>query len=162
MFSEYFDELCKLKCVTANKACLEMGISRSVAAKWKSTNTNPRMDTLMKLSDYFGVPLDSLLKRELPDASTIIHMTIEELDLSVPRIPPEKLSQIEQYAEFVTGKKVKLHNGKPKGKLTLEDVRQALETMNQLADDFEKKQNTSGTEESLKSFPETEEAEKIS
>ena len=63
MFYSYFDELCKQKGVSANKACKEMGISRSVAAKWKSTNTSPRYDTLIKISDYFGVSIDTLLEQ---------------------------------------------------------------------------------------------------
>ena len=62
MFYSYFDYLCKRRGISANKACKEMGISRSVAAKWKSTNTYPRMDTLKKISDYFGVSIDTLLE----------------------------------------------------------------------------------------------------
>ena len=61
LFYSYFDYLCKRKGVTKNKACQEMGVSRSVAAKWKSTQTNPNMATLQKISDYFGVSIDELL-----------------------------------------------------------------------------------------------------
>lgn len=61
MFYSYFDYLCKRKGVTKNKACQEMGVSRSVAAKWKSTQTNPSVATLQKISDYFGISLDELI-----------------------------------------------------------------------------------------------------
>ena len=62
MFYSYFDYLCKQKGVSVNKACQEMGVSRSVAAKWKATDTSPRMDTLIKISNYFGVSIDTLLE----------------------------------------------------------------------------------------------------
>ena len=62
MFYSYFDYLCKQKGVSKNKACQEMGVSRNVAAKWKSTNTNPNMTTLSKISEYFGVSIDELLR----------------------------------------------------------------------------------------------------
>ena len=62
MFYSYFDELCKQKGVSVNKACKEMGVTRSVAAKWKNTNTSPRLDTLVKISDYFNVSIDTLLE----------------------------------------------------------------------------------------------------
>lgn len=64
MFYSYFDGLCQKKGVSPNKACQEMGVSRSVAAKWKKTNTFPRYDTLLKISDYFDVPIDTLLKQK--------------------------------------------------------------------------------------------------
>lgn len=61
MFYSYFESLCEQKGISPNQACREMGVSRSVAAKWKSTNTSPRMDTLIKISNYFGVSIDELL-----------------------------------------------------------------------------------------------------
>ena len=61
MFYSYFESLCNQKGVSANQACKEMGVTRSVASKWKSTNTSPRMDTLVKISNYFNVSIDELL-----------------------------------------------------------------------------------------------------
>ena len=61
MFYSYFADLCKQKGISLNKACKEMGVSRSVAAKWKSTNTEPSMKTLAKVADYFDVSIDELL-----------------------------------------------------------------------------------------------------
>ena len=80
LFYSYFDYLCKRKGVTKNKACQEMGVSRSVAAKWKSTQTNPSMATLQKISDYFGVTLDELLAQsEDIEKPTVINHEPAEL-----------------------------------------------------------------------------------
>lgn len=38
-----------------------MGLSRSIAAKWKATNTKPSADILPTIANYFGVSVDYLL-----------------------------------------------------------------------------------------------------
>lgn len=62
MFSDRFEELCKAKGVKPGRACLEMGVSRSLAAKWKATKTEkPSAEILEKMSAYFGVSIDGIL-----------------------------------------------------------------------------------------------------
>ena|GEM_PF-766662 len=61
VFYDIFESLCRQKGVSPNKACIEMGLSRSISAKWKSTKTNPSADVLPKIADYFEVPVDYLL-----------------------------------------------------------------------------------------------------
>lgn len=64
MFYDLFYSLCKQKGVSASKACLEMGLSRSLAAKWKNTGANPSAEVLPKIAAYFGVTVDYLLGNE--------------------------------------------------------------------------------------------------
>lgn len=64
MFYDLFKELCDMKRVSVSKACIEMGLSRSIAAKWKNTRTNPSAEVLPKISSYFGVTTDYLLGTE--------------------------------------------------------------------------------------------------
>lgn len=71
MFYDIFESLCRQKGVSPNRACIEMGLSRSVAAKWKNTKTSPSLDVLTKVVDYFGISADFLLngeKKENPAA----------------------------------------------------------------------------------------------
>ena len=105
MFYSYFDYLCKQKGVSKNKACQEMGVSRNVAAKWKSTNTNPNMATLSKISEYFGVSIDELLnhnEEEKPvtvsdgqeDQYKVFKKILDELD-------DENVETLKEYALFL-------------------------------------------------------------
>lgn len=64
MFYDLFKTLCDEKGVSASRACLDMGLSRSIAAKWKNTKTNPSAEVLPKIADYFGVSVDYLLGKE--------------------------------------------------------------------------------------------------
>lgn len=58
MFSDRFDELCQMKGVKPGRACMEMGLSRTLAAKWKASGTKkPSADVL----DLFAVFMVFLL-----------------------------------------------------------------------------------------------------
>lgn len=63
MFVDTFCELCDKRGVSPNKACIDMGISRTSTAKWKSGSV-PNGQTLSKIADYFGVTTDYLLGTE--------------------------------------------------------------------------------------------------
>ena len=64
MFYDLFKDLCDKKGVSVSRACIEMELSRSIAAKWKNTKTNPSAEVLPKIASYFGVTTDYLLTRE--------------------------------------------------------------------------------------------------
>lgn len=65
MFYDKFSELCARKNVSINRACIEMGLSRSLASKWKATDAGiPTASTLQRIADYFDVSVSYLLGEE--------------------------------------------------------------------------------------------------
>lgn len=65
MFYDRFKQLCDMKGVRPTNACVEAGVSRGLAAKWKAEKTDiPRADILQKLSVYFGMTIDEILGEE--------------------------------------------------------------------------------------------------
>ena len=90
MFSDRFNELCKEKGVTANKACADMGLSRSLAAKWKSTKTQrPSAEVLEKMSIYFSLSQkekpaneDGLTERDKKDIAKNLERLMADLENS--------------------------------------------------------------------------------
>ena len=64
VFYDIFKDLCNKKDVSPSRACLDMGLSRSLGAKWKNTGANPSYEVLTKIADYFGVSVDYLLDNE--------------------------------------------------------------------------------------------------
>ena len=64
MFYDLFKKLCDDRNISVSKACIEMGLSRSIAAKWKNTKTNPSAEVLPKIAKYFNVSVDYLLGAE--------------------------------------------------------------------------------------------------
>ncbi len=62
MFSDRFDELCQMKGVKPGRACMEMGLSRTLAAKWKASGTKkPSADVLEKMAVYFKMSIEEIL-----------------------------------------------------------------------------------------------------
>ena len=55
---ERFSELLQNYGVTAYKVSKETGISQSVFSEWKRGKSQPKIDKLQKLADYFKVPID--------------------------------------------------------------------------------------------------------
>lgn len=51
---------------------LRLGISTSMFSEWKSDISRPKIETLLKIADLFGVSLDMLLEgaREADDCRT--------------------------------------------------------------------------------------------
>jgi len=64
VFYDLFCELCQKKGVSPTRATVEIGLSRTIGTKWKTTGATPQGETLSKIADYFGVSVDYLLGNE--------------------------------------------------------------------------------------------------
>lgn len=65
MFYDRFLELCQAKGVKPTNACVEAGLSRGLAAKWKATGTEkPSADALEKMAVYFKMSIEEILGKE--------------------------------------------------------------------------------------------------
>lgn len=56
-----FEKLLKKKGVTAYKVSKETGISQSSFSDWKQGKSNPKIDKLKILANYFGVSIEYFL-----------------------------------------------------------------------------------------------------
>lgn len=61
MFYERFEALCREHGYTPSGACVAMGRSKNLAAKWKNTGANPSAEVLNEIANFFGVTTDDLL-----------------------------------------------------------------------------------------------------
>lgn len=67
MFKDKFTRLCVDRGVPPTTVCVQIGLSTTAYSKWDE-NSIPRRATLMRIADYFGVTVESLLedKEETP------------------------------------------------------------------------------------------------
>ena len=96
------------KGVTPNRACIEMGFSRSMAAKWKKTNTMPSASVLPKIADYFGVSIDYLLSDDIASENHELNISDEDLKFALfgeRDIDDELLEEVKRFAQFANEKK---------------------------------------------------------
>jgi len=63
VFFDRFEDLCKQKGVSKQRACIDCGLSRTAWNKWKA-GAIPNGDAVQSLADYFGVTTDYLLTGE--------------------------------------------------------------------------------------------------
>lgn len=85
MFYDRFLALCDEKGVKPQRACIDAGLSRSLAAKWKNTGTEkPSADALEKMSAYFGKSIEEILtgeQKEKPSAETGRELDYSDMEL---------------------------------------------------------------------------------
>lgn len=66
MFYDVFERLCRDNGYTPSGACIAMGRSKNLAAKWKNTGANPSAQVLNEIATFFDVSVDYLLGKEEP------------------------------------------------------------------------------------------------
>ena len=57
-----FKQLLDERGVTAYQVAKETGISTATLTQWKQGRYTPKVDKIMKIADYFGVPLEYFVK----------------------------------------------------------------------------------------------------
>lgn len=112
MFYDLFKSLCDAKGVSVSRACLDMGLSRSIAAKWKNTKTNPSAEVLPKIANYFHVSTDYLLgKEDTKKAPAKQEPTDEDIMFALwgdtKDIDKDDLEDVKRYAAFIRERKKK-------------------------------------------------------
>ncbi len=63
-FSENLKELRKEKEIGQETLALELSVSVKTVSHWETGYTQPSIEQLIKIADYFGVSLDELLGRK--------------------------------------------------------------------------------------------------
>jgi repressor LexA len=106
VFYDTFKELCNNRGVSPSRACIEMDLSRSLAAKWKNTKATPSAEVLSKVALYFGVTVDRLIGRSgldsyhLPESSRPGSRWIPVLGQVVAGVPIEAVEEILDWEEI--------------------------------------------------------------
>lgn len=79
MFFDNFEKLCRRHDISVYKACVEIGLNRSVVAKWKK-GAVPNGATLQKIAGHFDVTVASLLGEVSEEKNKL--NTVEGVELS--------------------------------------------------------------------------------
>lgn len=56
-----FKQLLEERNITAYRVGKDTGIAQSTLSDWKTGKSAPKVDKLIKISNYFGVPLERLI-----------------------------------------------------------------------------------------------------
>ena len=93
MFYNVFKLLCDERHITPSRACIDMGLSKSLASKWKTKGESPRADVLPKIAEYFNVSVSYLLgeEQEKPTLSGELSDARKQLDAALDDMSDEEL-----------------------------------------------------------------------
>lgn len=69
MFYDKLKKLCDQNHTTPNAVCLELGLSNAVAPYWKKTGSTPKLATLQKIADFFGVGVNELIEEKTAETT---------------------------------------------------------------------------------------------
>lgn len=61
---EVYGKLRDEKGLTDYKVALETGVPRSTLSDWKLGKSSPKADKLLRLANYFDVPVETFIKKE--------------------------------------------------------------------------------------------------
>ena len=56
-----FEKLMEEKGVNASQVCKHTGIAKSTISDWKAGRSTPKVDKMLKLANYFGVSIETLI-----------------------------------------------------------------------------------------------------
>lgn len=102
MFYDRFLALCAQKNVSPSKAAREIGINKATVSNWKHRKNGPSDVTVLKISDYFGVPVSVLTEEigEAPHPDSGKGLDAEILHL-LDKLTPEELNRIADFARGI-------------------------------------------------------------
>ncbi len=98
MFWETFYNLCLMNGTTPNAVCAKLGLSTATATHWKNGSI-PKGDALLKIADYFNVPIDYLLGREVPAQHENLPSENMELINKYTALTPEAQQKVNAYID---------------------------------------------------------------
>lgn len=64
---EKFAKLLEERGLTAYRVSKDTGIATATLTEWKNGTYTPKVDKLMILADYFGVPIEFFLREEVTE-----------------------------------------------------------------------------------------------
>ena len=59
-----FEQLVKARGITTYRVAKDIGLAQTVFSDWKSGKSNPKVDKLKKIADYFGVTIEYFLEQK--------------------------------------------------------------------------------------------------
>lgn len=97
-FFDKYNALCRGKGKSANAVAKELGIPSASVTNWKH-GQRPRIDTVHRIADYFGVTVDFLTNDEdpAPERDGIYREVVD----GIIGLSPEDVQRVAEYIDFL-------------------------------------------------------------
>lgn len=95
---EYYEQLLQLKGVTTADVCKATGIGQATISTWKKRNNVLGAELLLKLAQYFGVPMEYFLGAK---EVTTDFMVGDDLLVEVMTLNKSDKNRLREYVELL-------------------------------------------------------------
>lgn len=106
MFKEKFIKLCNKNNVPPSTVCRDVGITPSAFTKW-TNESMPRRATLMRIADYFGVPVEYFTTDNPQEDASEMQNAIAELVTLAKQLDDDQVEEVVEYAKYLKHKQKK-------------------------------------------------------
>jgi transcriptional regulator with XRE-family HTH domain len=99
-------QLREAKNLTQTKVAKEIGISRPNYHNYEKGLTEPNIETLIKIADYYETSIDRLVNRQYFNVLFLDNLTNEQKEVVkvVTELNPIQLGNIQAYLQILTGR----------------------------------------------------------
>lgn len=104
MFKEKFIQLCNKKGESPSSVCRKVGVTPATFSCWTDISV-PRKATLMRIADYFNVPVDYLLGKEETAPASPLDNNKKELFDRIDQMTDEQLEQLKVFIKYLNESK---------------------------------------------------------
>ena len=102
---EKFKQLLNERGITAYRVAKDTGIPQTIFCDWKSGKSSPKTDKLIKIAEYFGVPIGYFFGYE--DENTNKYGYIPEREIIIHIGEKEGRNDIDPVRVYIDGEKIK-------------------------------------------------------
>ncbi len=90
--------------ITQAKLAEKLGCSQQKFARWEANINEPTLDDLIKIADYYKVPLDYLCNRNY---SVFHDFTPEQINIifKIKNLEKDKITEVLDFIDFLASKK---------------------------------------------------------
>ena len=99
IFAKRLVELRKSRQLTQVQLAEKIGVSKATIGYYESAAKNPKLDTIFKLAEFFGVPPEELITENLPNAKPGPESKIDQQVKRIKSLSPAKQRMIVSIVE---------------------------------------------------------------
>lgn len=106
MFKKIFIKLCNERNIPPTVVCQHVGLSNAAFSKW-TDESMPRRATLMRIADYFGVPVEYFTTDDPQENADEMQTVIAELVALANQLDDDQVQEVIDYAKYIKAKQKK-------------------------------------------------------
>jgi len=106
MFKEKFIKLCNRSGESPSSVCRSVGIAPATFSGWTEESI-PRRATLMRIADYFGVPVEYFTTDDPQENADEAQAVIAELVALANQLDDDQVQEVIDYAKYLKAKQKK-------------------------------------------------------